>query len=105
MAEGMALRGQALVVQKGRRGDPDAWIFGRHDHKHEPSWQPQRKEALVKLDDTNKERAKRQLVEELRAGGPYWKISEYTKEELEAIRESDKLDPDLAEYYKDFLED
>jgi hypothetical protein len=104
MTEGTALRGQALVVQKGRRRDPDAWLFDRHDHKHEPSWERQRKEALVKLDDTNEEDAKHQL-EELRAGGPYWEISVYTREELEAIRESDKLDPDLAEYYKDFLED
>lgn len=35
----------------------------------------------------------------------YWQISEYTDEELSAIREADKLDPDLAEYYKDLLED
>lgn len=36
---------------------------------------------------------------------PYWEISVYTKEEINAIREADKLDPDLAEYYKDLLED
>jgi hypothetical protein len=36
---------------------------------------------------------------------PYWEISIYTKEEIIAIREADKLDPDLAEHYKDLLED
>lgn len=36
---------------------------------------------------------------------PYWQISEYTDEEIDAIREADKLDPDLAKYYKDLLED
>lgn len=105
MTEGMALGSQALVVQRGRRRDPDAWLFNRHDHKHEPSWERQRKEALVKLDDTNEEKAKRQLAERLRTGGPYWEISEYTTEELEAIRKSDELDPDLTEHYKDLLED
>jgi hypothetical protein len=36
---------------------------------------------------------------------PYWEISIYTEEEMNAIREADKLDPDLAKYYKDLLED
>ena len=36
---------------------------------------------------------------------PYWEISIYTEAEINAIREADKLDPDLAEYYKDLLED
>lgn len=40
-----------------------------------------------------------------RSLNPYWKISIYTKEEINAIREADKLDPDLAEHYKDLLED
>lgn len=38
-------------------------------------------------------------------GSPYWQISEYSDEEIAAIREADKLDPDLAEYYKDLLGD
>jgi hypothetical protein len=37
--------------------------------------------------------------------GPYWEITEYTSEEINAIREADKLDPDLAEHFKDLLED
>jgi len=36
---------------------------------------------------------------------PFWEITEYTTEEINAIREADKLDPDLAEHYKDLLED
>jgi hypothetical protein len=36
---------------------------------------------------------------------PYWDISIYTQEEINAIRKADKLDPDLAEHYKDLLED
>ncbi len=40
-----------------------------------------------------------------RKSGPYWAITEYTTEEINAIREADKLDPDLAEHYKDLLED
>jgi hypothetical protein len=36
---------------------------------------------------------------------PYWQISIYTDAEIAAIREADKLDPDLAEHYKDLLED
>jgi hypothetical protein len=40
-----------------------------------------------------------------RSLNPYWDISIYTQEEINAIREADKLDPDLAEHYKDLLED
>lgn len=40
-----------------------------------------------------------------RSLSPYWEVSEYTEEEVNAIREADKLDPELAEYYKDLLED
>lgn len=40
-----------------------------------------------------------------RSLSPYWEISIYTDEEIDAIREADKLDPDLAEYYKDLLGD
>ena len=40
-----------------------------------------------------------------RSLSPYWEITEYTDEEINAIREADQLDPDLAEYYKDLLED
>ena len=40
-----------------------------------------------------------------RSLSPYWEISIYTEEEIDAIREADKLDPDLAEHYKDLLED
>ena len=36
---------------------------------------------------------------------PYWEISIYTEDEIRAIREADKLDPDLAEHYGDLLED
>jgi hypothetical protein len=36
---------------------------------------------------------------------PYWEISIYTEAEINAIREADKLDPDLAEHYKDLLKD
>lgn len=40
-----------------------------------------------------------------RSLNPYWEISIYTDEEINAIRQADKLDPDLAEHYKDLLED
>lgn len=40
-----------------------------------------------------------------RSLNPYWEISIYNEEEINAIREADKLDPDLAEHYKDLLED
>jgi hypothetical protein len=42
---------------------------------------------------------------EREAHGPYWEFTEYTPDEINAIREADKLDPDLAEHYKDLLED
>ena len=35
----------------------------------------------------------------------YWEVSIYTEAEIDAIREADRLDPDLAEHYKDLLED
>lgn len=37
--------------------------------------------------------------------GPYWEITEYTTEEFNAFLEADKLSPELAEHYKDYLED
>jgi hypothetical protein len=36
---------------------------------------------------------------------PYWEITEYTAEEFHAFLEADKLPPELAERYKDYLED
>jgi hypothetical protein len=36
---------------------------------------------------------------------PYWQISDYTKEEVAAIRKADELPPILAEHYKDLLDD
>jgi hypothetical protein len=35
----------------------------------------------------------------------YWKVSEYTDEEFNAILEADRLTPELAERYKDLLGD
>ncbi len=39
------------------------------------------------------------------AANPFWSTSVYTEEEIAAIREADKLDPILAEYYEDLLDD
>ncbi len=36
---------------------------------------------------------------------PYWQITEYTSEEFNAVLEVDKLSPELAEHYRDLLED
>jgi hypothetical protein len=36
---------------------------------------------------------------------PHWEITEYTAEEFNAFVEADKLSPELAEHYKDYLED
>jgi hypothetical protein len=36
---------------------------------------------------------------------PYWEITEYTSEEFDALLEMDRLTPELAEKYKDLLED
>ena len=40
-----------------------------------------------------------------RSLNPYWETSIYTDEEINAIREADKLDPDLAKHYENLLED
>ena len=47
----------------------------------------------------------REAEAEAYTASPFWEITEYTTEEINAIREADKLDPDLAEHYKDLLED
>lgn len=44
-------------------------------------------------------------VDTLRADGPFWEISEYTEEEFNAFMEADQWTPELAERYKDLLED
>jgi hypothetical protein len=36
---------------------------------------------------------------------PYWEITDYTTEELNAFLEADELSPDLAERYRDYLGD
>jgi hypothetical protein len=36
---------------------------------------------------------------------PYWEITEYTTEQFNAFLEVDRLSPELAERYKDYLED
>lgn len=36
---------------------------------------------------------------------PYWEITEYTSEEVDALLEADRLTPELAEHYKELLED
>jgi ribosomal protein S30 len=41
----------------------------------------------------------------LRQASPYWQVQEYTSEELDALLEADQLTPELAERYKDLLED
>ncbi len=40
-----------------------------------------------------------------RSLNPYWEITEYTTEEFNAFLEADRLTPELAERYKDLLED
>jgi uncharacterized protein YpmB len=44
-------------------------------------------------------------VEALRAEGPFWEVTEYTEEEFNAYMEADELTPELAERYRDLLED
>jgi hypothetical protein len=39
------------------------------------------------------------------AGGPFWEITQYTSEEFDALLQVDRLTPELAEKYKDLLED
>lgn len=41
----------------------------------------------------------------LRSLSPYWEITDYTTEEFNAFLEADRLTPELAEQYKDLLED
>jgi hypothetical protein len=36
---------------------------------------------------------------------PYWEITEYTTEEFNAFLKADRLSPELAKRYKDYLED
>ncbi len=36
---------------------------------------------------------------------PYWEITEYTTEQFNAFLEADRLSPELAERYKDYLGD
>jgi hypothetical protein len=40
-----------------------------------------------------------------RSLNPYWDITEYTSEEFKALLATDRLTPELAEQYKDLLED
>jgi len=40
-----------------------------------------------------------------RSLNPYWEITEYTTEEIAAVRETDELPPILAERYRDLLDD
>ena len=40
-----------------------------------------------------------------RSLNPYWEITEYTTEEFNAFLEADRLTPELAEHYRDLLED
>jgi len=40
-----------------------------------------------------------------RSLSPYWEITEYTAEEFNALLEADRLTPELAERYKEYLED
>lgn len=90
-----------FVTRRDKRRDLSGWVDNR---KNKPSWERHQEEALVTSAERRDEGARRQAGG-FPQGSPYWQISEYTKEELDAIREADKLDPDLAEYYKDFLDD
>jgi hypothetical protein len=36
---------------------------------------------------------------------PYWEITEYPTEEFNAFLKADELSPELAEHYKEYLED
>lgn len=90
-----------FVTRRYKRRDLSNW----HDNpRHKPSWERHQEEALVTSAKKPDEGAKRHS-DGFPQGSPYWQISEYTKENLNAIREADKLDPDLAEYFKDSLED
>lgn len=44
-------------------------------------------------------------AERLRQASPYWQTHTYTTEELNALLEADEFSPEMAERYKDLLED
>jgi hypothetical protein len=45
------------------------------------------------------------LADALRRSSPYWQAHEYSADELDALLETDRLSPEMAERYKDLLED